>query len=82
MGPFKSSALNISLINFSIFVFITKFDNKFIVQAQLNINIDKEHFFIISIFGVTLKFLRPILTSSKLNIGNIESKIVISVFII
>ena len=59
---------------------MTKFDNKLIVQVQLKINMDKEHFFIISILGVILKFLRPIFTSSKLNIGNIESNIVINVF--
>ena len=59
---------------------MTKFDNKFIVHAQLKINMDKEHFLIISIFGVILKFLRPIFTSSKLNIGKIESNNVISVF--
>ena len=68
-----------SATNFSIFVLITKLLNKFIVQAHVKINIDKVHFLIISIFGTTPKFLLPILISSKLNIGIIESNILIIV---
>ena len=49
------------------------------VQAHVKINIDKVHFLIISIFGTTPKFLLPILISSKLNIGIIESNILIIV---
>ena len=61
---------------------MTKLLNRFMVHAQLNINIERVHFLIISIFGTTPKFFLPILISSKLNIGIIESNIFIKVFII